>query len=179
MPFTHKLKNKIRQVPEEWNELVPRLADANLQYSLEIGAGFGGTTESLSYLTKYLISIDTGSPRFKIIDINSRCKYKYIQGNSHYSESLDYVKKLLGNNKLDLLFIDGDHSFAGAKLDFVLYEPLVAPGGLIVFHDIVRSKIHTKSGCVVDAVWKEVSEKYKSLEIVRDGTWGGLGVCIK
>ena len=35
-----------------------------------------------------------------------------------------------------LLFIDGDHSFEGAELDFLSWEPFVIPGGLIVFHDV-------------------------------------------
>lgn len=35
-----------------------------------------------------------------------------------------------------LLFIDGDHSYEASKLDFELWSPHVAVGGVIVFHDI-------------------------------------------
>ena len=38
--------------------------------------------------------------------------------------------------KLDFLFIDGDHSYDGVKADFEMYAPMVRPGGLIAFHDI-------------------------------------------
>jgi len=179
MPLTKTLKNNIRQIPEEWDELVLYLTDLKLDYILEIGAGFGGTAESFSYLTRNLISIDSAEPRFDVVDINNRCKYKYFKGNSHYNETVEATKKYIGDNKLDLLFIDGDHTFAGAKLDFLLYEPLVVDGGLIVFHDIVSSPQHTKSGCLVDIVWREVSAKYKSFEIIKGGVWGGLGVSIK
>ncbi len=33
------------------------------------------------------------------------------------------------------LLIDADHSYEGVKRDFEAWSPLVAPGGLIVFHD--------------------------------------------
>lgn len=36
---------------------------------------------------------------------------------------------------IDILFIDGDHSYAAVIADFLLYEPLVASGGYIVFDD--------------------------------------------
>jgi hypothetical protein len=36
---------------------------------------------------------------------------------------------------IDILFIDGDHRYAAVLTDFLLYEPLVAQGGFIVFDD--------------------------------------------
>lgn len=38
-------------------------------------------------------------------------------------------------SKINLLFIDGDHSIKGCKTDFDLYSPRVVPGGFIAFHD--------------------------------------------
>jgi predicted O-methyltransferase YrrM len=40
------------------------------------------------------------------------------------------------NRPIRLLFIDGDHSYEGAKQDFELWSPHVVPGGLIALHDI-------------------------------------------
>jgi len=37
--------------------------------------------------------------------------------------------------RIDMLFIDGDHSFAGCRADFDCYRNLLAPAGLVVFHD--------------------------------------------
>lgn len=37
--------------------------------------------------------------------------------------------------KIDLLFIDGDHSYEGVKKDFDLYSKLLKPNGLILIHD--------------------------------------------
>src|SRR3989338_2899505 len=39
------------------------------------------------------------------------------------------------DQKIRLLFIDGDHSYVGAKTDFLEWEPFVCKDGWIVFHD--------------------------------------------
>jgi predicted O-methyltransferase YrrM len=38
--------------------------------------------------------------------------------------------------RLDLLFIDGDHSYEGALADWRAYSPLLAPGAIVAMHDI-------------------------------------------
>jgi predicted O-methyltransferase YrrM len=38
-----------------------------------------------------------------------------------------------------LLWIDGDHSYAGAKRDLELFLPHVARGGVVAFHDVLHS----------------------------------------
>ena len=37
--------------------------------------------------------------------------------------------------ELDLLFIDGDHSYEGAKNDWDAYKNFLRPGAVVVFHD--------------------------------------------
>jgi hypothetical protein len=37
--------------------------------------------------------------------------------------------------KIDFLFIDGDHSYEGVKLDFDLYSTLLSENGIIMLHD--------------------------------------------
>jgi predicted O-methyltransferase YrrM len=36
---------------------------------------------------------------------------------------------------IDLLFIDGDHSYEGVKTDYLTWSPFVHKGGVIAFHD--------------------------------------------
>lgn len=36
----------------------------------------------------------------------------------------------------DVIFIDGDHSYAGVKRDFEACRTLLSPGGLLLFHDV-------------------------------------------
>ncbi len=37
--------------------------------------------------------------------------------------------------KIDFLFIDGDHSYEGVKLDFDLYSTILSDNGIIIIHD--------------------------------------------
>ncbi len=39
------------------------------------------------------------------------------------------------SRSIDLLFIDGDHSYEGVKNDWNLFHPFVRPGGVVLFHD--------------------------------------------
>ena len=39
------------------------------------------------------------------------------------------------NLTIDLLFIDGDHSYEGVKKDWELFTPHLSPFGVVVFHD--------------------------------------------
>src|SRR5258708_36301569 len=40
-------------------------------------------------------------------------------------------------NNIDMLFIDGDHSYPGIKSDFNLYFPKLKVGGVMLFHDTI------------------------------------------
>ena len=39
------------------------------------------------------------------------------------------------DREIALLFIDGDHSYEGVKMDTLSWEPKVKKGGTILFHD--------------------------------------------
>jgi predicted O-methyltransferase YrrM len=40
-------------------------------------------------------------------------------------------------DKIDMLFIDGDHSYEGVRRDWELFSPHVSPFGVVVFHDTI------------------------------------------
>jgi predicted O-methyltransferase YrrM len=56
---------------------------------------------------------------------------------------------------IEVLFIDGDHSYAGAKADFERWGPFVRPGGHVLFHDAVDTGGY---GNVYPGVARAVSE---------------------
>ncbi len=52
----------------------------------------------------------------------------------HVAFSVD-VASAWDRGPADLVFIDGDHSEAGVAADWTAWAPLVAPGGVVLFHD--------------------------------------------
>lgn len=66
---------------------------------------------------------------------NNNSNINLLQGNSYFDETETKLKKELSNNKLDLLFIDGDHTLDGVKNDFERYSKYIKKGGYIVFDD--------------------------------------------
>ena len=51
------------------------------------------------------------------------------------SENAYYNFFVLEDIKIDLLFIDGNHSYEGVKKDFDLYSQILCPNGIIMIHD--------------------------------------------
>lgn len=55
----------------------------------------------------------------------------------HVMTSADAARLIEG--PVELLFVDGDHSPAGAARDADLWLPRVIPGGVVMFHDVATS----------------------------------------
>ncbi len=76
-----------------------------------------------------------------------------ILGDSKDPKTLNRLKKALAGKRINVLFIDGDHSYKGVKNDYEVYGPLT--DNIIVFHDIKSPKYE------VWKFWEEMTEKYK------------------
>lgn len=178
------------QVKEEILSLLKILKNKKPQAVLEIGTGNGGTFYLLARIASpnaALISVDLpggsfggGYPKCKALFYKSfagpKQKIYLLRADSAQKTTIDKVKEILDNSKLDLLFIDGDHTYQGVKRDFETYSKFVKKGGVIAFHDIVPHPLGT--GCEVNKFWKEVRQAFKSEEFVKswDQGWGGIGV---
>ena len=73
--------------------------------------------------------------------INKNVEINLVQGNSYFDETEKKIEKLLENESVDLLFIDGDHTLDGVKNDFQRYSKFVRKGGFIVFDDYHHKEI--------------------------------------
>ena len=109
---------------------------------LEIGS-FAGASISLvashDYPTK-CYTVDLGSPiPMEIVNKNvntfknDKSSFTYFKGNSQDKDIIDLVKNNVG--EIDILFIDGDHTYKGVINDFENYSKLVKRGGYIIFDD--------------------------------------------
>jgi hypothetical protein len=89
----------------------------------------------------------------------------FIPADSHLESSRQQLLAILAGRQVDLLFIDGDHSYAGCMSDFEMYRHLVAPDGLIVFHDICMFPDEWQDAGV-GVAWGEIKARYGGEEII-------------
>lgn len=109
----------------------------------EIGTYCGGSAcLMVSRPNTKVISIDIGNPVSPEIAINnvnsynlSNNFYRYIHGNSKEYSTINNLSEILVGEKIDILFIDGDHSYNGVLSDFYEYKNFVNSNGFIVFDD--------------------------------------------
>lgn len=185
----------IAQIRSEIEELSKLIIKKNPTNMLEIGSKLGGNTYILSQLCQGIkLSIDLveGEHGGWILQLDhpyldnvvkSRNNYFAdigvlpIIGNSHSKKTLSYTKYSLEEKKLELLYIDGDHTYEGSKQDFEMYSPLVSKDGLVIFHDINKTKFHEESNNQVWKFWKEL--KGNKIRISANKHWGGIGIWIK
>lgn len=111
-------------------------------------------------------------------------RIELLRADSHQSETVDAVSGALGGRSIDALFIDGDHTYAGVKKDYEMYECLVRDGGIVAFHDIVpiegegprpKDDLDLQGGEVPE-FWKELSEHEDVVEFVEDWESGRFGI---
>ncbi|MDD4980673.1 MAG: class I SAM-dependent methyltransferase [Candidatus Omnitrophica bacterium] len=118
---------------------------------LEIGCHLGGSLvcayESAKASGKSInfISIDpfTSGPKDMMAEIADqfRKNTEHIKA-THYQKHSHLVKDSFPNNSLDMIFIDGDHSYIAAKNDFIDYWPKLKTGGVLLAHDFNYSRDH-------------------------------------
>jgi predicted O-methyltransferase YrrM len=155
---------------------------------LEIGTSRGGTQFMLGAglpTVGLRIGIDLFVWNARLLAEFSRAstRLELLHGSSRAPETIQRVREILGEEQLDLVFIDGDHAYAGVRADFENYRPLVRPGGLIAFHDIVPDALtrHGRRSAQwtgdVPRLWREVRPQFaESWEFVADASQDGFGI---
>lgn len=74
-------------------------------------------------------------------------RYYQIQGNSKDvgKEWQKWNPGDGGKNPVDLVFIDGDHSYNGCKGDILAWLPNIKPGGIMAVHDFEKKKVYQRT----------------------------------
>jgi cephalosporin hydroxylase len=150
---------------------ISRVAGANLYVSIDLPGGpfSGGATIEPEALRR-LIS-DTLAREPEVIVLRGDSRTVEIPEGPHMHP--------------DLLLIDGDHSVAGVTADWNRWGPLVLPGGIVAFHDIVPHP--TVTGVEVSQLWHEIRRDEPATVELVDPTdlgpagnqWGGIGIVFR
>jgi len=100
-----------------------------------------------------------------------------IGSDSHAPSTRARLDDALRGAPVDLLWIDGDHSYTGVKQDFEMYGGLVRAGGIIALHDVRASDLWPGFGS--PAFWQEIKPRFRAEELVADRRPGsGMGIGI-
>jgi predicted O-methyltransferase YrrM len=141
---------------------------------VEIGTAGGGVLFALAQLADpaaLLVSIDIGrhvattAPILRSF-LRPEQRLELIHDRSQHASTRRDLEQLLGGRGVDLLFIDGDHSYGAVRSDHEMYAPLCAPGGLVVFHDIVVAPENSGRGFDVALYWDELRARGGTRELV-------------
>jgi predicted O-methyltransferase YrrM len=180
------------QVRSEILGLLERLQVARPRFVLEIGTGAGGTSYLLSrvaaadglFVTCCLHAppitaswLRRGNRRRQSVDVLSL--------DTHTADARRLLHERFPDG-VDVLFIDGDHSYEGVRQDFLDYADLLRPRSLLVFHDIVedyRTRYAITTGSWVGGVprfWRELRSAAPSAfrieEHVNSPLQDGMGI---
>lgn len=171
------------QVPWELDKMLKIVAGK--RSVLEIGSNFGGTLKRMASVMpkgSRIVSVDLpcdSTPKFlrPLSSLKDTCKkigmmggnVELLIGDSHDPEMVAAVGKYA---PYDFGFIDGDHTYEGAKADWQNYGPMCK---IVGFHDVAGSIL----GCAT--LWRELkaSEEYhyRCEEFISGGTpTMGIGI---
>jgi len=124
--------------------------------ALEIGAFYGKSTVAIAMNAKRVLSIDPfdchHSEATKEGNLIRRPdKFNNLPIYLENIKGYDNIRYIVGLSKdivptltetFDYIYIDGDHSYEGVKLDLELCWPLLEKGGILVLHDYDPDNMH-------------------------------------
>ncbi len=109
---------------------------------IEVGSFAGASLMTLYKAFKHITplvqgySVDPSNhPQLQEVIKETKGDVQHLKMPSEHAAPM--LKKILSSDgsPAELIFIDGDHSYEGVKKDILDYFPLLASGGIMVFHD--------------------------------------------
>lgn len=178
----------ITQIYDEIEQLIELVRTCAPRVVVEVGTHKGGNSFLFCHAlptVELVVGLDLNVQNAaKLKFCVRRCqRYVALHGDSQTQVQRRRLERVLTGRPIDFLFIDGDHSYAGARADYDLYAPLVRPGGLIAFHDIIPdhgTRFGKQTGCWTGEVyklWAEVRDRRpEHYELVADPEQDGFGI---
>lgn len=172
-------------------ELARSLPDNPVVINIGAGSGTSGLAfmESKEDLFLVTIDIEAGKSPFgsllsekQILEqagYNNRVSHRYwldsktagkswLTNSAFRYEDGQYPVPSRSREKVDMVFIDGDHSYEGCKGDIEAWLPNIKSGGIIAVHDYMKSELYAhkedyKGDAPHPAPWLGVDRAVKEL----------------
>jgi hypothetical protein len=129
-----------------------RLKDGKNLVGVEIGVYFGENSKSIldNLDIKKLYLVDPYEEG--LVGIKEKNAPQFIRNGAYsllhsHSSKIEWIKKKSQDavedvpDNLDFVYIDGDHSYEGAKRDIELYWPKIKEGGILAGHDFDNENV--------------------------------------
>lgn len=177
----------IIQMPKEVQAFHAFLRDRSPRVVCEIGTAAGGhfymLSRSLPTVTTLIgVDLHVRNRAFLRRLAPHNLDIQLIDGDSRSIPVRNAVERAVGGQGVDVLFIDGDHTYEGVRSDYLNYRDLVREGGIIAFHDIVGD-YGTRFGrktvnCTGDVpvFWSRLKPHARTIEFVADPEQDGYGI---
>lgn len=137
------LLRELERLPQDWHgagmitvralRRIARHGSGGLSHSAETGSG--RSTLLLSHLSEdhLAFSVDAGGSlsRVRSSPLLRTENVRFVEGPSQLT-----VPQFRFDSPLDLVLLDGSHSYPGPDIDYFYLYPHIAPGGLLIVDDI-------------------------------------------
>ena len=165
---------KFWQYPNQFSKYLKHITNKEINSYLEIGCRWGGTF----IITSEFLKLKTPNVDLFCCDLISQSdilnEYSNYQKFEYLKTSSFNLNKIILPQNVDLILIDGDHSYDGVKKDFEV--SLQFNPKYVVFHDIFS--------CVCPGVvnfWNEIKTNYTHFEFTEqydsvNGDFLGIGL---
>lgn len=101
---------------------------------LEIGVAFGKSLSTMCHYAKPGVEI-YGIDCLNWIERDKNMEQLGVKGRANFIEGDSQQEALAWQKPIDLLFIDGDHTYYGVMKDLLSWLPHVKKGGRVIMHD--------------------------------------------
>jgi len=176
------------QRPQEIARFLSVLQSIQPRVVVEIGTAGGGTLYLLTRLAAMagvVVSVDRpGGPfgggygawrgPFYRGFARGQQRIELLRCDSHDPFTLQRLRSVLREQPIDVLLVDGDHSYDGVSKDFSDYVPLVRHCGVVALHDICPDATQPENE--VARFWRDVRDRYPHEEIIAEPGQSGYGI---